>query len=97
MDTNAESKMFLNEFNERLQTKITKQKKEKAAKEKMEELQAYSIANGLPIPFWVAGYMPTFEEIEKELEGAKSAVACAKLGLKDDIFAQNLDFIRVPW
>ncbi len=80
--------MFLRKLAERRETK-----KAKAAKEKMAELQGYSIAHGLPIPFRVEPV--SLEEIEEEIAGAKTAVACAEAGMSEDIFAQKLDFIRV--
>ena len=82
--------MFLRKLAERRETK-----KAKAAKEKMAELQGYSIAHGLPIPFRVEGDPVSLEEIEEEIAGAKTAVACAEAGMSEDIFAQKLDFIRV--
>jgi hypothetical protein len=68
------------------------------ANRRLEELQKYCVKKGLEVPFWQRSAPPQMgKETEKEEAMAKTAVESAEKVLgNEDIFAQQLDFIRVP-
>jgi hypothetical protein len=75
------------------------------ANQKINQLQEICIANGFVIPFWDSNHPPSLENSSYEIQTAETAINCANFAIDDDdddekekdIFAQNLDFISVPY
>ena len=70
------------------------------ANQKINQLQEICIANGFTIPFWDSKHPPLVDNSSYEIQTAETAINCANFAIEDDdedIFAQKLNFISIPY